>query len=113
MISEKLYDSYDIEHERKNLHLKAKSMGGEDKEYLSKLNEFLKLEKEFNACLKNSKIDINEDDRKIKKLLIRQELAKKKYEFYKDYVELSYEAKYQTDVSYLEMTRINEIVKKT
>lgn len=112
MISEKLYDSYDIEHERKNLHLKAKSMGGEDKEYLSKLNEFLKLEKEFNACLKNSKIYINEDDRKIKKLLLRQELAKKKYEFYKDYVELSYEAKYQTDVSYLEMTRINEIVKK-
>ena len=36
MISEKLYDSYDIEHERKNLHLKAKSMGGEDNDYRSK-----------------------------------------------------------------------------
>ncbi|WP_068268691.1 carbohydrate ABC transporter permease [Caviibacter abscessus] len=112
MISEKLFDSYDIEHERKNLHLKAKASGGQDLDYLKKLDEFLKKEKEFNDKLKNFKIEVNEETGILRKLAIRQELAKKKYDFYKDYVELSYDAKYYFEVSYLEMTRIGEIISK-
>lgn len=112
MISEKLFDSYGIEHERKNLHLKAKASGGEDLNYLAKLDDFLKQEKEFNEKLQNSKIEVQEESGLLLKLAIRQELAKKKYDFYKDYVELSYNAKYNCEVSYLEMTRIGEIISK-
>lgn len=53
MISEKLFDSYGIEHERKNLHLKAKASGGEDLNYLAKLDDFLKKRK---SSMKNYKI---------------------------------------------------------
>lgn len=112
MISEKLFDSYGIEHERKNLHLKAKASGGEDLNYLAKLDDFLKKEKEFNEKLQNSKIEVQEESGLLLKLAIRQELAKHKYNFYKDYVELSYDAKYNCEVSYLEMTRIGEIISK-
>lgn len=119
MLNEFVYDSFQIEHERKNLYLLDKARGLKvDKKshpYIAKLKEFKAKEALFikarDEKIKNMQDKFQNYERKIKKIAVRLEKAKLNLEFYQNYYDLTYDASYITDISKLEINALASIIK--
>ncbi|MGL5416750.1 MAG: ABC transporter permease subunit [Clostridium sp.] len=132
-----LYDNLGREYKRKNLYLydvakleeeikeegKGKKEGLKEKlkdlkknkqshPYIQKLNEFKKEEKIFKEELKKSQTESKSEVKLIFKLEKRLEEAKKKYKFYKKYVNLTYDAELIYEQSKLEMEQIPAVLEE-
>lgn len=122
--SKYLVDSIGNQHKRKNQYIldlinsspeeKKKIIANKNSHpYIVKLNEFKKLENEFLASLKNeykSKFD-DKSSKKISELKKRLFVAEKKAEFYKSYIDMSYDAELEYKTALLEIRHIPEIIK--
>ncbi|MGL5616222.1 MAG: ABC transporter permease subunit [Sarcina sp.] len=138
-LNEVLYDDLNREYERKNQYLyevavlesKIKDSEGEEKNnfkkqlaelrgnkkdhpYIKMLTSFENKEKEFLKTLENeAKEIVNKKGSKIKeieKLEVRLEKAKLKKDFYKNYIELTYDAELIYNQSRLEIEQIPSII---
>lgn len=105
-----LYDSFKIEHKRKNKYLEALSNGenvSRDKHpYNEKLDAFKKLEKIHLDDLKQVKLKGDA----IEKLKIRKEIAKRHLEFYDKFYDLTYDASLMVNISICEINSIDRII---
>lgn len=122
--SKYLVDSIGNQHKRKNQYIldlinsspeeKKKIIANKNSHpYIVKLNEFKKLENEFLASLKNedkSKFD-DKSSKKISEFKKRLFVAEKKAEFYKSYIDMSYDAELEYKTALLEIRHIPEIIK--
>ncbi|WP_082680557.1 carbohydrate ABC transporter permease [Oceanivirga salmonicida] len=119
MISEFVYDSYGVEHKRKNLYLldKAKGLKPNKKQhpYIQELSKFKEAEKAFKIDLEKKLSDFKKNldnvDGKMKKIAIRKEKARLNHEFYSKYYDLTYDASMVVDISKLELSMLERIIK--
>ncbi len=130
MVEKYLYDRLDRKYDRKNLYLteladlyldgnkeKIKEFKQNKKShpYIIKLSEFQKKEEAFLSELKSilkTEKDKTYLTKEIKELSLRYFEASKKESFYKDYIELCYEAEYEFKVSSLEIKDIPSTIEK-
>lgn len=81
--------------------------------YIKKLDEFLEKEKNFLTKIENEAKNRFKDvqDKKIAYLQEREFKANKKLDFYKDYVDLSYEAQFNYNLAERELRHIPDMIK--
>lgn len=119
MLNEFVYDSFQVEHKRKNLYLLDKARGLKvDKNkhpYIAKLNEFKKEEAKFikqrSEKLKEIESSLSRESSKIRKIALRLEKAKLNLEFYEKFYDLTYDASFIADVSKVEINMLDKIIK--
>lgn len=108
-------DSFGGIHKRKNQYivdvLEGRTVDKNTHPYNINIRKFKNEEKNFLNSLKNIDANIkNEDSRQIKNLKIRFSKANKKIEFYKDYLDLTYDAVLEHDISKIEEKHIPNIL---
>ncbi|VWL85174.1 carbohydrate ABC transporter permease [Oceanivirga miroungae] len=119
MLNEFVYDSFQVQHERKNLYLLDKARGIKvDKAkhpYIIKLNKFKEEEASFiktrNSKIKEIESSLLENDKRIKKATLRLEKAKLNKEFYEKFYDLTYDASFLLDVSKVEINMLERVLK--
>lgn len=120
-----LYDDVSFKYERKNLYLKELALAYEnnDKEkisslkknkedhpYIKELRKYEKAKKSFEENLEKE-ISVEENNKKLKKWKETLEKSKRRKDFYKDYVDLTYDATYIYEKSKIYVNRLPAMIK--
>lgn len=112
-----LYDEYDRTKDKKILKDIRKAIKNKNNHpYIIKLDSFVSKQKEFNKSIQLKKRkyikEMSKDTScKMKKLKVRLYISELRKTFYKEYVNISYEAKYQYEKAVIETIQLPLIIK--
>lgn len=111
-----LYDEYDKTKDKKALDkIKKLRQNKQNHPYIIKLNDYLHKEKKFNSSIQAKKSKYIETlpknlSGKMKQLKVRLYISGLRKDFYKEFVDISYEAQYEYEKAIIEVNQLPSII---